>query len=144
VSPIKNRHETSTRRPGSSEAEFAGTSAGRGGPAGEDGLGDFAADLGHFLGTVQNRAAGWLEQRKKITDQLTQIRDTANDYLRQLGAADLMGGVRRGRRPAAQSSPASRGRRKKRTMSPEARERIAEAQRRRWAKHRKAKAAGNA
>jgi hypothetical protein len=125
---------------------MASAADGRGGPAGEDALGDFAADLGHFLGTVQNRAAGWLEQRKKIADQLTQIRDTANDYLRQLtGAESGRTAVRRGRPAAAQSAPASAGRgRKKRTMSAEARERIAEAQRRRWAKHRKAKAAGNA
>jgi hypothetical protein len=124
VSPIKNRHEAAARS------------------AGDDTLVDFAADLGRFLGTVQNRATGWLDQRKKIAEQLTQIRDTANDYLRQLtGTGSVPATVRRGR-PAGQSSGAGRGR-KKRTMSPEARERIAEAQRRRWAKHRKAKAAGN-
>ena len=125
MSPIKSRREAS----------------GRG--AGDDALVDFAADLGRFLGTVQNRAAGWLDQRKKIAEQLTQIRDTANDYLRQLtGTESGRTGVRRGR-PPGQPSAAGRGR-KKRTMSAEARERIAEAQRRRWAKHRKAKAAGNA
>ena len=125
MSPIKNRHEASARA------------------AGDDALVDFAADLGRFLGTVQNRATGWLEQRKTIADQLTQIRDTANDYLRQLTGSDAGATrVRRGR-PAGQASAAGRGR-KKRTMSAEARERIAEAQRRRWAKHRKAKAAGNA
>ena len=125
MSPIKNRHEASARA------------------AGDDALVDFAADLGRFLGTVQNRATGWLEQRKTIADQLTQIRDTANDYLRQLTGSDS--GATRGRRgrPPGQASAAGRGR-KKRTMSAEARERIAEAQRRRWAKHRKAKAAGNA
>ena len=125
MSPIKNRHEAAAR------------------PAGDDALVDFAADLGRFLGTVQNRATGWLEQRKTIADQLTQIRDTANDYLRQLTGNDA-GAIRARRgRPAGQPSVAGRGR-KKRTMSAEARERIAEAQRRRWAKHRKAKAAGNA
>lgn len=124
MSPIKNRHEAAAR------------------PAGDDVLVDFAADLGRFLGTVQNRATGWLDQRKKIAEQLTQIRDTANDYLRQLTGTDSGATrVRRGR-PAGQASAAGRGR-KKRTMSAEARERIAEAQRRRWAKHRKAKAAGN-
>ena len=124
MSPIKNRHEAAAR------------------PAGDDALVDFAADLGRFLGTVQNRATGWLDQRKKIAEQLTQIRDTANDYLRQLTGTDS--GAIRGRRgrPAGQASAAGRGR-KKRTMSAEARERIAEAQRRRWAKHRKAKAAGS-
>ena len=124
MSPIKNRHEATAR------------------PAGDDALVDFAADLGRFLGTVQNRATGWLEQRKTIAEQLTQIRDTANDYLRQLTGTDSGAPKARRGRPAGQASVAGRGR-KKRTMSPEARERIAEAQRRRWAKHRKAKAAGN-
>ena len=119
---LKNRHETSARG------------------AGDDALVDFAADLGRFLGTVQNRAKGWLEQRKTIAEQLTQIRDTANEYLRQLTGTEPA--VRRGR-PAGIKTVGGGGR-KKRTMSPEARERIAEAQRRRWAKHRKAKAAGNA
>ena len=123
MSPIKTRHQAAAR------------------PAGDDALVDFAADLGRFLGTVQNRATGWLDQRKKIAEQLTQIRDTANDYLRQLTGTET-GAARRRGRPAGQSSVAGRGR-KKRTMSAEARERIAEAQRRRWAKHRKAKAAGN-
>jgi hypothetical protein len=123
VTPIKNRHETSARG------------------AGDDALVDFAADLGRFLGTVQNRAAGWLEQRKTIADQLTQIRDTANEYLRQLTGTEPA--IRRGRPAGTKTAGTARGR-KKRTMSPEARERIAEAQRRRWAKHRKAKAAGNA
>ena len=125
MSPIKNRQEAPRRA------------------AGDDALVDFAADLGRFLGTVQNRATGWLEQRKTIADQLTQIRDTANDYLRQLTGSDAAATRGRRGRPAGQSSAAGRGR-KKRTMSAEARERIAEAQRRRWAKHRKAKAAGNA
>jgi hypothetical protein len=49
----------------------------------QDILGDFAADLGRFLGSVQNRATTWLDQRKAIAEQLTQIRDTASQYLRQ-------------------------------------------------------------
>ena len=49
-----------------------------------DVLGDFAADLGKFLGGVQSKATSWLQQRKDIADQLTQIRDTANQYLQQL------------------------------------------------------------
>jgi hypothetical protein len=33
---------------------------------------------------VQGKAASWLQQRKDIAQQLTQIRDTANNYLQQL------------------------------------------------------------
>ena len=107
--------------------------------AAADALGDFAEDLGRFLGQVQNRATSWLEQRKAIADQLTQIRDTANRYLQQLhgerqaAAAALRRG--RGRRPGGSAAAAVE--RPKRVMSPEARERIAAAQRKRWAKVRR-------
>ena len=127
----------------------------------EDALGDFAADMGKLLGTVQNRATSWLDQRKAITDQLTQIRDTANKYLQDLRGAQDKGGdapfpmKRRGRRgrppgsggkhgpgrPKGSAAPAdvvAGGGKKKRTMSPEARQRIGDAQRARWAKQKKA------
>jgi hypothetical protein len=118
-----------------------------------DVLGDFAEDLGKLLGSVQNRATTWIQQRKDITDQLTQIRDTANQYLRQLGAegahlVQRFERARRGRRPASGASappPAGSseapapGSARKRTMSAEARARIGEAQRRRWAKLRRKK-----
>jgi hypothetical protein len=125
-----------------------------------DPLGDFAADLGNFLGGVQSRAASWLEQRKGIADQLTQIRDTANQYLQQLAGGEQVTTpsmlakevARRGRPPGsknakravAKGSPApgaaagDPARPKKRFMSAEARARIAAAQRKRWAKVRKA------
>ncbi len=117
-----------------------------------DVLGDFAADLGKFLGGVQTRATSWLQQRKDIADQLTQIRDTANQYLQQLGTegshlVERFEKARRGRppgsgaRPAAPAgsaeAPAPAAATGRRTMSPEARERIAEAQRKRWAKLRR-------
>lgn len=114
-----------------------------------DTLGDFAEDLGRLLGTAQSKAAAWLDQRKAIAEQLTQIRDTANRYLQELtgGGANMAVAVRRGRRGRPPGSGAAKrgpGRpagaaNKKRTMSPEARERIAAAQRARWAKQ---KAAG--
>jgi hypothetical protein len=119
-----------------------------------DVLGDFAEDLGKLLGSVQNRATTWIQQRKDITDQLTQIRDTANQYLQQLGAegAHLVQRFQKARRgpgaaasasapPPAGSSeaPAPGPTTQKRTMSAEARARIAEAQRRRWAKLRRKK-----
>ena len=112
-------------------------------------LGDFAEDLGRVLGSAQSKASAWLDQRKTIAEQLTQIRDTANSYLQQLSgsAANMAGAVstaRRGRPPGSaakrgpgrpKGSPATR---KKRTLSAEARERISAAQKARWAKQRKA------
>jgi hypothetical protein len=119
----------------------------------QDVLGDFAADLGKFLGGVQTRASSWLQQRKDIADQLTQIRDTANQYLQQLGTegshlVERFEKARRGRPPGSGAAkpappagsadaPAPAAATGKRTMSPEARERIAEAQRKRWAKLRR-------
>ena len=47
-------------------------------------LGSFAEDLSKLLGTTQAKASSWLDQRKSIAEQLTQIRDTANDYLQRL------------------------------------------------------------
>ena len=114
-----------------------------------DTLGDFAEDLGRLLGTAQNKASAWLDQRKAIAEQLTQIRDTANRYLHQLtgGGANLAVAVRRGRRgrpPGSSTAKRGPGRptgsgKVKRTMSKEGRERIAEAQRKRWAKQRAGK-----
>ncbi|MBA2304704.1 MAG: hypothetical protein H0W08_19010 [Acidobacteria bacterium] len=122
-----------------------------------DTLGNFAEDLGRILGTAQTKASAWMDQRKSIAEQLTQIRDTANTYLQQLAGsgANLAGAVaraRRGRPPGGagkrgpgrppKDSPApaeavTAGRKKKRTMSLEARQKIGEAQRRRWAKQKK-------
>jgi hypothetical protein len=126
----------------------------------DDPLVDFAEDLGRFLGTVQSKATSWLDQRTALAEKLTQIRDTADGYLKQLSGGGVTGsnaphtvtGARRGRPPgsaaakrgaggekgsaAAPEAVAPRGK-KKRTMSPEAREKIAAAQRARWAKQRK-------
>jgi hypothetical protein len=141
IEPIKPRHDSSMMlaSPGRSEAESEAP----------DALGDFAADLGKFLGTVQSRATSWLDQRKAIADQLTEIRDTANQYLEQLTgrAQNAVAAVsrRRGRSAGAAGEPgggattarAKGGRRRGFRMSEEARQRIAEAQRKRWAKRRK-------
>ena len=108
----------------------------------------FAEDLGKILGTAQAKAEGWLNQRKTIATQLAQIRDTANQYLQQLagtgaGIVSAVQRARKGRPPGSRNKP---GRpagvvRKRRTMSAEARAKISEAQRRRWAKQKKAKTA---
>jgi hypothetical protein len=129
--------------------------SGRPADSAPDVLGDFAADLGRLLGGVQGKAASWLQQRKDIAEQLTQIRDTANNYLQQLSGRGVTTPsmlakevARRGRPPGSKSakkavaavSPAPEGAAapgKKRFMSAEARARIAEAQRKRWAKVRR-------
>jgi hypothetical protein len=59
------------------------------------------------------------------------------------GAGGKVGGAKRGRKPKAASAEGgeatvTRKKSGKRTMSPEAREKIAAAQRRRWAKQKKA------
>jgi hypothetical protein len=104
---------------------------------------DFAEDLGRLLGTAQRKASEWMGQRQAVVQQLQEIRSTADELLTQLTerarATAGLGGRGRGRPSAAASpaQPARRGRppgRKKRTMSAEARERIAAAQRKRWAK----------
>src|SRR5689334_17307923 len=49
---------------------------------------NFAEDLGRILGTAQRKAEDWMNQRQAITEQLTQIRDTASKYLHQLTGGD--------------------------------------------------------
>ena len=112
-------------------------------PITEERLGDFAEDLGRFLGSTQAKASAWLDQRKKLLDNLVKVRDTAAHYIEQLGGSATQ--PRRGRGPGSSQPAAPVGRpkgrtaRKKRTMSPEARAKISAAQRARWARQRRAK-----
>ena len=110
-----------------------------------DALGDFAEDLGRLLGTAESKARGWLDQRSAIADKLTQVRDSADQLLRQLSgsatglAQGLARGVRRrGRPPGSKNTTKRAGRKKRPPMSAEARQRIADAQRKRWAKQKRA------
>lgn len=111
---------------------------------------DFAEDLGRLLGTAQAKASNWLNQRKNVIDELTQLRDTANQLLGELtGSASAAAASvrrRRGRPRAAQNggatktgAAASRGGRRK--MSAAARKAVSDRMRRYWAERRKAKAA---
>lgn len=102
----------------------------------------FAEDLGQFLGTTQAKAEAWLQQRQTIAEQLTQVRDTANQLLQQLteGGATLAAAVRRGRtkgRPPGsggkKAAGAKPGRPQGRTISPETRRKMADAAKKRWA-----------
>ena len=68
-------------------------------------------------------------------DQLkraVQIAEQIQSLEREIAA--ILGGETKGNESKGESSPVGNGRRKRRAMSPEARERIAQAQRNRWAK----------
>jgi hypothetical protein len=109
---------------------------------------EFAEDLGRLLGTARAKADDWLSQRNAIVKHLEGVRDTANQLLQQLGIvtgsaaqARPAAGVRQrgpGRPPRAAAADATPAR-KKFTMSAEAREKIAAAQRARWAKQKAGK-----
>ena len=75
-------------------------------PGGEDTLVDMAEDLGKLLGTAQNRMETWLGERQELTAKLIQIRDTANQYLRDLtaGGANIAAAIERGRRSTSNTS----------------------------------------
>lgn len=116
-------------------------------PTTEERLGDFAEDLGRFLGGTQAKASAWLDQRKKLLENLVKVRDTAAHYIEQLGGAAAAPRpvgrprgpkTRRGPgRPAAAASNEASPKKRKRTMSVEARAKISAAQRARWARQRK-------
>src|SRR6478735_11875226 len=152
----RKRADANEKASGPTPVMAQGGDVGKGERA-EDVLVDFAEDLGRLLGTAQAKASSWLDQRKSIAEQLTQIRDTANDYLQRLSgeATNVAGAFKRGRRgrppgsgkKVAYKAPSSavRGKRKG-GMSAEGRARVAAAQKARWAKIRaeKAKAARGA
>jgi hypothetical protein len=66
-------------------------------------LGDFAEELGTFLGTTERKATELLGQREQVAARLSAIRDKADQLLRDLssGAADMAAaaGFARGMRP---------------------------------------------
>lgn len=111
---------------------------------------DFAEDLGRLLGTAQQKASTWLEQRTAIANQLAQIRDTANEYLQQLAGegARMAAAVRKGRKAGRPAGPANTaataasrgGNRKRKPMSAAARKAVGERMRKYWAARKKAEA----
>jgi hypothetical protein len=100
----------------------------------ESALQGFAEDLGNMLGSARQKAEGWLGERQKIVKSLTDLRDTANKLLTDLGHR-AEAAMRRGRKPGRSAGVAKLGRpvKQKRTMSAEARKRISDAQKKRWA-----------
>jgi hypothetical protein len=104
----------------------------------------FAEDLGKLLGHAQNKAEGWLGQRKQIVTHLETIRETATNLLNQLGhiSSNAAGTTKRAYRRTAKTQPeevVAKVKAAARTMSDEAKARIAAAQKKRWAKWRKEK-----
>ncbi|MCA1584585.1 MAG: hypothetical protein LC791_07375 [Acidobacteria bacterium] len=121
---MKTRHDTASSSPPSGGA-----------------LGDFAEELGAFLGNTERKASEWLNQRKMVADQLTAIRDKASTLLSQMGHAvsDRLPAKRRPGRPAGSKNQAAKaapqgGRLKGSTISEETRRKMVEAARRRWAR----------
>jgi hypothetical protein len=112
---------------------------------------DFAEDLGRLLGTAQAKASNWMNQRKNVIDELTQLRDTANQLLRDLtggsaatAATRSRGGRGRRKSPTApRASAGTTGRRRtgRRPMSAAARKAVSQRMRKYWAARRKEKAA---
>ena len=120
--------------------------------AAEHKIEEFAEDLGRLLGTARAKAEGWIGQRQTVTKHLEDIRDTAAELLKKLGAGGLIpsgaapeadGNRRPGRprkaevvdEPAEVAADAP----KKRTMSAAARKAISDAQKARWAKQKRNK-----
>lgn len=109
---------------------------------------DFAEDLGRLLGTAQAKASNWLNQRKDVIEELTQLRDTASQLLEDLTGEDAgrSKGANRGRPPGARGATGStRGeavsrRAGRRTMSAAQRKAVSQRMRKYWAARRKAKA----
>ena len=99
----------------------------------------FAEDLGRLLGAARAKAEGWLGQRQNVAKQLEQIRDTAAGLLNQVTGAPER------RRPGRSRTPQPvvpmgtlPGKRPRRKLSAKARKAISEAQKKRWAKLRRA------
>jgi hypothetical protein len=93
---------------------------------GQSGLDRTAAGIGSALGRVAAKVDALKRQRTEIAAEIRQVIGAAQRMLSDLGGTPA-------RARARGSAP------RKRQLSAEARERIAEAQRRRWAKVRAAK-----
>jgi hypothetical protein len=109
--------------------------------------------VGATLGTVMAKVDAWVAQRQVLANELQQVIGRAQKVLASLGAATSLRSGARGRPtqnppsvgPMQEMSMLTAGsgtRRKRRAMSAEAREKIAAAQRARWAKQKAGSAAG--
>ncbi len=100
----------------------------------------FAEDLGRVLGTAEHKARGWLDQRKDIVKQLSQLRDRTDTLLRELtdGGANMAiaVGLARGTNRGRPSGSAKTGGKKRgrRTFTAEQRRQQGERMKAYWAK----------
>jgi hypothetical protein len=114
----------------------------------EDRALDFAEDLGRLLGTAQQKATAWLDQRQEAVKTLTNLRDTANQLLERLQAgASAAASKRRGRRRVATTDTTAAnarvsqpsGKRKRNfKMSAAQKKAVGDRMRKYWAQRRKA------
>jgi hypothetical protein len=106
-------------------------------------LESFAEDLGRLLGTAENKARGWLDQRKAIVAQLSQLREKTDSLLRELtesGANMVVAvGLARGKRRGRPSGSGKKTAKKRgRTFTAAQRKEQGERMKAYWAKRRKA------
>lgn len=110
---------------------------------------NYAEDLGRFLGSVRAKVSTYNSERQQLAKHLSTLVADAQQLLAELGHSTAVAIGRRGR-PAGRATKAiapQRGRerpegtgRKRRKLSAAARERIRQAQLKRWAKVRAAAA----
>jgi len=96
-----------------------------------------AQGIGAALGRVAARVEALRHQRQVVADEIRQVLEAAQEMLAELGDEAIVARRRAGRRASKVIKAAGR---RTRMISAEGRERIAAAQRRRWAKYKKAKA----
>jgi hypothetical protein len=105
-------------------------------------LESFAEDLGRMLGTAENKARGWLDQRKAIVRQLSQLREKTDSLLRELtesGANMVVAvGLARGKRGRPPGSGKKTAKKRGRTFTAAQRKEQGERMRAYWAAKRKA------
>jgi hypothetical protein len=94
-----------------------------------------AESIGTALGTVVAKVNAWVAQREELARELREVADRLmageNPFGERVTTPSML------KKEVEERNTA--GRKRRFTMSPEARARIAEAQRRRWAKYKKTK-----
>jgi ElaB/YqjD/DUF883 family membrane-anchored ribosome-binding protein len=94
-----------------------------------------AKNIGTALGHVAAKVESLRRQRLAVATEIRQVLEAAQEMLAELGDEAVVAKRRIGRR----ANKAIKSVRRKRMISVEGRARIAAAQRRRWAKYKKAK-----
>ncbi|MCC7185764.1 MAG: hypothetical protein IT185_05955 [Acidobacteria bacterium] len=102
---------------------------------GNQAINEAAGKIGAILGRIAAKVDSVKRQRAEITAELDHVISVAHQMKADIGAAGP--DIKRAGKSVGEAIGKAR-----RRMSPEARERIANAARKRWAAYRKAKAAG--